>query len=102
MSSRRDFLKVAAIAGVSLPLARPSSLFGANSSRAALWSPLLEPARGETLITVLHTNDTHSQIDPILDNDRNYPGRGGVARRATLVNASAKRIRTPCCSTAAT
>ena len=50
---------------------------------------MLEPAPGETLITVLHTNDTHSQIDPIRDNDRSYPGKGGVARRATLV----KRIR---------
>ncbi|MGQ0761780.1 MAG: bifunctional metallophosphatase/5'-nucleotidase [Acidobacteriota bacterium] len=89
MTTRRTFLKSAAVAGVSLPLARSSSLFHTNSSKAALWSPLLEPAQGETLITVLHTNDTHSQIDPIHDNDRTYPGKGGVARRATLV----KRIR---------
>ena len=89
MTTRRNFLKSAAVAGVSLPLARSSSLFHTNSSRATLWSPLLEPAEGETLITVLHTNDTHSQIDPIQDNDENYPGKGGVARRATLV----KRIQ---------
>ena len=38
---------------------------------------------------MLHTNDTHSQIDPILENDKTYAGKGGVARRATLV----KRIR---------
>jgi 5'-nucleotidase len=43
----------------------------------------------ETVITILHTNDTHSQIDPLPDNDQ-YAGKGGVARRATLV----KRIRT--------
>ena len=43
----------------------------------------------ETLITILHTNDTHSQIDPLPPNERNYAGKGGVARRATLV----KRIR---------
>ena len=42
----------------------------------------------ETVITILHTNDTHSQIDPLPDNDQNA-GKGGVARRATLV----KRIR---------
>src|SRR5687767_4068774 len=42
----------------------------------------------ETVITILHTNDTHSQIDPLPPNDRNA-GKGGVARRATLV----KRIR---------
>jgi 5'-nucleotidase len=58
-------------------------------ARAAIWAPLLEPLKGETLITVLHTNDTHSQIDPILENDKTYAGKGGVARRATLV----KRIR---------
>lgn len=89
MTTRRNFLKVAAVAGVSLPLARSSSLFGGVKSNAALWTPLLEPAKGETLITVLHTNDTHSQIDPILENDNNFPGKGGVARRGTLV----KRIR---------
>jgi len=43
----------------------------------------------EVLITILHTNDTHSQIDPLPANDRSYPGKGGVARRATLV----KRVR---------
>lgn len=89
MTTRRDFLKTAAVAGISLPLARSGSLLANNSSSAALWSPLLDPQKGETLITVLHTNDTHSQIDPILDNDANFPGKGGVARRATLV----KRIR---------
>ena len=42
-------------------------------------------AAPEVLITILHTNDTHSQIDPVPANDRSYPGKGGVARRATLV-----------------
>lgn len=46
--------------------------------------PLLEPRPGETLLTILHTNDTHSQIDPLPAGDK-YAGRGGVARRATLV-----------------
>jgi len=54
-----------------------------------MWSPLLEPGKGEDLITILHTNDTHSQIDPIPDNDKVNAGKGGVARRATLV----KRVR---------
>lgn len=79
----------AAAAGLSLPLARASSLFHAPNSAGAPWKPLLEPEKGETLITVLHTNDTHSQIDPILPNDKNYPDKGGVARRATLV----RRVR---------
>src|ERR1041384_6758467 len=45
-------------------------------------------SREEIKITILHTNDTHSQIDPLPTNDK-YAGKGGVARRATLV----KRIR---------
>ena len=53
-----------------------------------LSSTLLRSA-GPAVITVLHTNDTHSQIDPIASYDRLYPGKGGVARRATLV----KRVR---------
>ena len=51
-----------------------------------------EPVSGyapvDTVITILHTNDTHSQIDPLPSNDPNA-GKGGVARRATFV----KRIR---------
>lgn len=40
-------------------------------------------------LTVLHTNDVHSHIDPFPENDPKYAGLGGVARRATLV----KQIR---------
>ena len=49
---------------------------------------LVDVSAAETVITILHTNDTHSQIEPLPANDRNA-GKGGVARRATLV----KRIR---------
>src|SRR5438034_4575738 len=89
MASRRDFLKTASVAALALPLARSASFLHWDNPTAAIWSPLLEPLKGETLITILHTNDTHSQIDPIPDNDKTNGGKGGVARRATLV----KRIR---------
>ncbi len=36
-------------------------------------------------ITVLHTNDTHSQIEPFEKNHYRYSNKGGVARRATLI-----------------
>ena len=50
----------------------------------------VEAEPGETLISNFATpNDTHSQIDPLPANDGQYPDKGGVARRATLV----KRIR---------
>src|SRR5882672_2348936 len=88
MTTRRNFLGASLVAGLGLSF--PKGLRALYPpTRAAIWAPLLEPLRGETLITVLHTNDTHSQIDPILDNDKTYAGKGGVARRATLV----KRVR---------
>jgi len=37
-------------------------------------------------ITILHTNDVHSHIDPFPSNDSRNPNQGGVARRATLIN----------------
>lgn len=36
-------------------------------------------------ITILHTNDTHSQIDPFPANHPKNPSMGGVARRAAIV-----------------
>ena len=36
-------------------------------------------------LTILHTNDTHSQIDPFELNDPKYPGMGGITRRAAIV-----------------
>lgn len=41
-------------------------------------------------ITVLHTNDVHSQIDPLPDNHYRYPGLGGFARRASIIEAIRK------------
>ena len=36
-------------------------------------------------ITILHTNDVHSHIDPFPDNHPRNPSMGGVARRASLI-----------------
>lgn len=41
-------------------------------------------------ITILHTNDVHSHIDPFPATDARNPNQGGVARRATLI----EQIRT--------
>ncbi|TMU56818.1 metallophosphatase [Flagellimonas algicola] len=40
---------------------------------------------GRKHVTILHTNDVHSHIDPFPSSDSRYPNLGGVARRATLV-----------------
>jgi 5'-nucleotidase len=39
----------------------------------------------EKKITILHTNDVHSHIDPFGPDDGRNANKGGVARRATLV-----------------
>lgn len=54
---------------------------------AALVSPsLISAAKKKDLkLVILHTNDTHSNIDPFPDNHAKYPGMGGVSRRATLI-----------------
>ena len=73
MINRRTFLTTSAAFGVTL---------------AGFPRELLKASAAGTVITILHTNDTHSQIDPLPANDANA-GKGGVARRATLV----KRVR---------
>lgn len=37
-------------------------------------------------VTILHTNDTHSHIDPFPLNHSKYPGQGGVERRKQLID----------------
>lgn len=59
-------------------------------SNTALASGLLsnhEEKKDLKKITILHTNDTHSHIEPI--NGGRNDGRGGVARRAALI----KKVR---------
>lgn len=38
-------------------------------------------------ITILHTNDVHSHIDPFGPNDARNANKGGVARRASLIKS---------------
>lgn len=94
MTTRRKFLSASIISGAGLALGeRLLPLCASAASRTLALPPAfsaasLEPRPGETLVTILHTNDTHSQIEPLPANDP-HAGRGGVARRATLV----KRVR---------
>ncbi|WP_454986188.1 bifunctional metallophosphatase/5'-nucleotidase [Capnocytophaga bilenii] len=51
------------------------------------WSTLSMKANSTLKqITILHTNDTHSHIDPLPANDPLRPNKGGAARRAALIN----------------
>ncbi|HBB89680.1 MAG TPA: metallophosphatase [Blastocatellia bacterium] len=89
MITRRKFLRSSIAGGAALALPQSRAQLFSTSTWSALSAPLLDVSAGGTLITILHTNDTHSQIDPLPDNDKQYGGKGGVARRATLV----KRVR---------
>ncbi len=69
---RRDFIEKTAASTALLGLGLSMSSFSSNDSKH---------------LTILHTNDVHSYIDPFpADHPRN-PNKGGVSRRATLINA---------------
>ncbi|HRH51887.1 MAG TPA: metallophosphatase [Chitinophagales bacterium] len=40
-------------------------------------------------LVILHSNDVHSRIDPFPDNDKKFPGMGGMANKAAII----KKIR---------
>lgn len=44
-----------------------------------------DEARKIKKLVILHTNDMHSHIEPFANNDPNYPGKGGIAKRATMI-----------------
>jgi 5'-nucleotidase len=71
-TNRREFLKKGAGAAALFALgSAPFTAFGKDST---------------VQLTILHTNDVHSRIEPFpMDGSRNQ-GLGGVARRAALVN----------------
>ena len=69
--NRRKFLKQAAFAGGVLATGElfPSAVSAASTRK----------------LTILHTNDVHSRLDPFpMDGSRNQ-GLGGVAARAALI-----------------
>ena len=72
MLNRKKFIRQAALSTGAL-MAGPSILQAAEH---------LNPLK----LTILHTNDTHSRIDPFpMDGGRNQ-GLGGVAARAELID----------------
>ncbi|HSV87069.1 MAG TPA: metallophosphatase [Bacteroidales bacterium] len=49
----------------------------------SLWAAINQNLRK---VTILHTNDTHSRLDPFPPGDPDYPGMGGYARRAAFIS----------------
>ena len=70
--NRRDFLQ-GTVAGSVL------FAFGLSSESTYAASDFVK-------LTILHTNDVHSRIDPFPLDDEKFPGRGGVAPRSALIN----------------
>lgn len=67
---RRDFIEKTAASTAILGLGLSLSSFTADDVKQ---------------ITILHTNDVHSHIDPFPADDPRNPNMGGVARRAALI-----------------
>jgi 5'-nucleotidase len=67
---RRCFIQKTVTVGVGLAIA-PSLLAASRNSIRK--------------ITILHTNDTHSRIDPFPANHNRFGNQGGVVRRASLI-----------------
>ncbi len=70
-NSRREFIR-------SLSAAAALLSFGINPKDAAAKTEICK-------LTILHTNDVHSRIDPFPTDGSRNAGLGGVARRATLI-----------------
>ena len=70
---RRDFIKNSAAS---------SALLGLGGLSLSSFTS----APGVKKLTILHTNDTHSQIDPFPDSHPKNANMGGVARRAALIS----------------
>lgn len=70
---RRDFIKTSALGAAGLGLVGPG-LIGPAAAGA-------KPVR----LTILHTNDMHSRIDPFPKGSAQWADQGGMARRAALV-----------------
>ena len=70
---RRDFIKTTILAGGALNL--PSISFASQILKS------------DKKITILHTNDQHSRIDPFPPTYAHSSNKGGFARRATIIEA---------------
>ncbi len=59
---------------------------GLIAGAIAVAPSLLSAGKKGKKLVILHTNDTHSNIEPFPATHSKYPNQGGVSRRATLIN----------------
>ncbi len=73
--NRRDFIKSAGLTAAGISLA-PNILAQDKKVKGG----------GLKKLTILHTNDMHSRVEPFPANHPQYPNMGGMARRAAMVD----------------
>lgn len=74
---RRIFVQSSLVTGAGLILS-PKEVYCATEKREK-WNDFER-------LTILHTNDTHSHVEPLSEKDKKFPNQGGVARRMSLIN----------------
>ncbi|MDO4225120.1 MAG: metallophosphatase [Bergeyella zoohelcum] len=75
--NRKEFLKIAGAGSLAMSLA-PNLLFSQSNDFSA--------KNSVHKLTILHTNDQHSRIEPFDSESGRNANQGGFARRATLIN----------------
>jgi 5'-nucleotidase len=80
MTSRRTFIK-------------QSLAFGGLMATSPGWSLNELAEERELTLTILHSNDMHSRIDPFPANDPKYAGMGGMQNRANYITSVRKNAK---------
>ena len=70
--NRRNFIQAAALGTLQATVGMEASIFGRSGQK-------------DERLTILHTNDTHSRIEPFPSDDSRNADLGGAARRAALI-----------------
>lgn len=68
--NRRNFIRNIGIGSAGVAMGIPSMGFAADDF---------------TIVTILHTNDLHSHVEPFSDTNERYDGKGGLARISGLI-----------------
>lgn len=74
--NRRKFIQLSALTGAAISMPWPLQAFDKEDV---------------IKLTILHTNDVHSRVDPFPDNHKRYPGMGGAGARAEIIKNIRKK-----------
>jgi 5'-nucleotidase len=80
---RRKFIKKAAIATAGLVFVGKQNVFGLESLPNLMDE---EGIREQHKLTILHTNDVHSRLDPFPMDGGKYEGQGGILARKLIID----------------